>query len=81
MNHNNTAVEKREKAGKRTMQEMDEQYKSCPVRTSTYEIDGVKHKVVSHFVGDKDINDVMFSYAYNRVLNEMLGRMSCSERK
>ncbi len=58
----------------RTMKEMDEQYKNCPVRTNTYEVDGVKHTVVSHFVGNRDINDVMFNYAYNRVLNEMLPR-------
>ena len=59
----------------RTMKEMDEQYKSCPVRTSTYEVEGVKHKVISHFIGDRDINDVMYSYAYNRVVNEMLHRI------
>ena len=64
---------------KRTMQEMDEQYKNCPVRTNTYEVDGVKHTVVSHFIGDKDINDVMFSYAYNRVLNEMLSQIPYPE--
>ena len=59
----------------RTMKEMDEQYQSCPVRTSTYEVEGVKHKVISHFIGDRDINDVMYSYAYNRVVNEMLHRI------
>ena len=32
------------------MQEMDELYKDCPTHTNTYEVDGVKHKVVSHFV-------------------------------
>ncbi len=61
----------------RTMQEMDEQYKSCPVHTNTYEIEGVKHTVISHFVGDKDINDVMFDYAYNRVLNEITNGIPC----
>ena len=45
------------------MQEMDELYKDCPMHTNTYEVDGVKHKVVSHFVGDRDINDVMLGYA------------------
>lgn len=59
----------------RTMQEMDEQYKDCPVRTNTYEVEGVKHTVVSHFVGNRDINDVMFNYAYNRVVNEILHRV------
>ena len=61
----------------RTMQEMDEQYKNCPVHTNTYEIEGVKHTVISHFVGDKDINDVMFDYAYNRVLYEITNGISC----
>ena len=76
----NTAVEKREKADKkRTMQEMDEQYENCPVHKNTYDVDGVKHTVISHFVGDKNINDVMVSYAYNRVLNEMLGHISSPE--
>ncbi len=59
----------------KTMQEMDEQYKDCPVRTNTYEVGGVKHTVVSHFVGDRDINDVMLDYAYNKVVNEMLHRI------
>ncbi len=59
----------------RTMKEMDEQFKDCPVRTNTYEVDGVKHTVVSHFVGDRDINDVMLTYAYNKVVNEMFHRV------
>lgn len=45
---------------------MDELYKDRPTHTNTYEVDGVKHKVVSHFVGDRDINDVMLGYAFNR---------------
>jgi len=61
------------------MQEMDELYKDCPTHTNTYEVDGVKHKVVSHFVGDGDINDVMFGYAFNKVVNEMLHRVPCSD--
>ena len=47
------------------MQEMDELYKDCPMHTNTYEVDGVKHKVVSHFVGDRDINDVNSSFLPN----------------
>ncbi len=57
------------------MQEMDELYKDCPTHTNTYEVDGVKHKVVSHFVGDRDINDVMFGYASgNRLLHNSQGQ-------
>jgi hypothetical protein len=61
------------------MQEMDELYKDCPTHTNTYEVDGVKHKVVSHFVGDRDINDVMLCYAFNKVVNEMMHRVPCSD--
>lgn len=75
MTNNNAAVDREKAANKRTMQEMDEQFKDCPIRTNTYEVDSVKHKVVSHFVGDRDINDVMLDYAYNRVVNEMLHRI------
>ena len=39
------------------MQEMDELYKDRPTHTNTYEVDGVKHTVISHFIGDRDIND------------------------
>ena len=44
----------------KTMQEMNEQYKDCPVQVNTYVIEGTESKVTSHFIGDKDINDVMF---------------------
>ena len=74
---NKTAAVDRDKAAKkRTMQEMDEQYKSCPVHMNIYEVEGVKHTVTSHFVGEKNINDVMFDYAYHRTLNEMLHHIS-----
>ena len=43
----------------RTMQEMNEQYKDCPVQVNTYEVDGRTYIVHSHFIGDRDINDVM----------------------
>lgn len=57
------------------MQEMDELYKDRPTQTNTYEVEGVRHTVISHFIGDRDINDVMFDYAYNRVVNELLHRV------
>ena len=56
------------------MQEMDELYKDCPTHTNTYEVDGVKHKVVSHFVGDRDINDVMFGYAFNKIQSKLFSQ-------
>ena len=45
----------------RTMQEMNERYKSCK---------SVKHE---YQVGDRDINDVMYQYAENKAMSEMLG--------
>ncbi len=57
----------------KTMQEMNEQYKDCPVQTNEYEVDGRRYRVHSHFIGDKDINDVMYRYAENRAMSEMLG--------
>ena len=57
----------------KTMQEMNEQYKDCPVQVNTYMVDGTSCIVTSHFVGDKDINDVMLKYAEDRAMSEMLG--------
>lgn len=57
------------------LQKQDNQLQSYPEHTNTYEADGQKFTVVSHFVGKKNINDVMYKYAVNRALNEMLGRI------
>ena len=57
----------------RTMQEMNEQYKDCPVQVNIYIVDGHTYRVHSHFIGDKDINDVMYRYAEDRAMNELLG--------
>lgn len=57
----------------KTMQEMNEQYKDCPVQVNTYEVDGRTYIVHSHFIGDRDINDVMYQYAENKTMSEMLG--------
>ncbi len=55
------------------MQEMNEKYKGCPVHVNSYKIDGTTCIVTSHYVGDKDINDVIMKYAEDRAMNEMLG--------
>lgn len=59
----------------KTMQEMNEQYKDCPIQINEYEVDGRRYRVTSHFIGEKDINDVMYRYAEDRAMNEMLGRV------
>lgn len=56
----------------KTMQKMNEQYKDCPVQINNYVVDGRTYRVHSHFVGDKDINDVMYRYAEDRAMSEML---------
>ena len=55
------------------MQEMNEQYKDCPVQVNTYVVAGRTYRVHSHFVGDRDIHDVMYQYAEDRAMSEMLG--------
>ena len=57
----------------KTMQEMNEQYKDCPVQVNEYEIDGRMYRVHSHFIGEHDINDVMYQYAESKAMSEMLG--------
>ena len=57
----------------RTMQEMNEQYKDCPVQVNEYEVGGRHYRVHSHFIGDKDINDVIYRYAEDKAMSEMLG--------
>ncbi|MGN0508727.1 MAG: hypothetical protein ACI4GX_05785 [Ruminococcus sp.] len=63
----------------KTMQEMNEQYRNCPVQVNVYEVNGRKYQVTSHFIGERDINDVMYEYALSRAMNEMLQRVPSAE--
>lgn len=65
----------------KTMQEMNEQFKDCPVHQNIYEVDGRKYRVTSHFIGNRDINDVIYNYAVNRAVGEMLGRVPTAEQQ
>ena len=56
---------------KKTMQEMNEQFKDAPNKTKTYEIDGVKDTVHSHFVGKKKLNDIRLKSALEEALNPL----------
>ena len=56
----------------RTMQEMNEQYKDCTVQVNTCVVGGRTYRVHSHFIGERDINDVMYWYAEDRAMSEML---------
>lgn len=57
----NTAVETA--SHKFGLFELNDKYSACPVRVSEYEINGSKYKVHSHFVGEKDIDDVINNIA------------------
>ncbi len=65
----------------KTMQEMNEQFKDCPIQQNVYEVDGKLYRVTSHFVGNNDINDVMLRYAENRAIDEMLGRIPTEKQQ
>ena len=55
-----------------TLQEMNDVYKDCPVRTSEYTIDGKKYIVNSHFVGAKELDDVLYRIAFEQAMDEVL---------
>ena len=50
--------------------ELNEQYKDCPERISIYEIGDCKYTVHSHFVGDKNLNEVMERLAFETAMNK-----------
>lgn len=65
----------------KTMHEMNEQFRDCPIQVNEYEVDGKLYHVTSHFVGNNDINDVILRYAESRAIGEMLGRIPTAEQK
>ena len=68
--HTNTAVETA--LHKSDLFELNEKYAACPVRISEYEINGKKYKVHSHFIGEKDIDDVINNIATAKALSDVL---------
>jgi conserved domain protein len=52
--------------------ELNEKYKDCPSREKEIIIDGRVYVVVSHFVGDKDLDKVVYKNAYNQAMDEVL---------
>ena len=53
-----------------TLAELNERYKDKPVSKATYEIDGQLYAVTSHFVGDKDLDKVLYDLAFKRAFQE-----------
>ena len=64
----------------KTMFELNEQYKDCPQRENEYTVCGQKMIVVSHFIGDKDLDDELYRLAFDRALHEVLDKplQSCA---
>lgn len=56
----------------KTLSELNEKYSSCPVYVREYDLDNKKYVVHSHFVGSKDIDDVISSIAFRQALSETL---------
>lgn len=56
----------------KTMFELNEEYKNCPMRTAEYMIDGKKYVVKSHFVGEKVLNDMLYRIAFQKAMDETL---------
>ena len=59
-----------------TLAELNEKCKDCPVRRSEYEIGGKKYIVTSHFVGNKDLDKVLYDIAFRRACEETLKEIS-----
>lgn len=58
---------------KKTMFELNEEYKDYPTRTNTYTMDRKTYKVTSHFIGTKDLDEVLYKIAVKRAFEEVIG--------
>lgn len=57
---------------KTNAKELNEQYRKCPTQEQVFEIEGRKYIVVSHYVGEKDLDEVVYRNAYHRAVSELL---------
>ena len=67
MNTNTTAAERKKAVNKNSRLE---QFKDCPTRTTVQVIDGCRYIVHSHFVGEKDLDEVMNRLAVDAALEK-----------
>ena len=56
---------------KNTLQELIQKFKDFPTAQKEYEIDDRKYTVVSHFVGDKNVNEILLGLAKKQAYNEI----------
>lgn len=52
--------------------ELNEKFKDCPTQMTEIEIEGRKYVVISHFIGQKDLDDVVYKNAYKQAMDEVL---------
>ena len=57
---------------KTNSKELNEQYRDCPTQEQEYEIEGRKYIIVSHYVGEKDLDEVVYRNAYDRAMSELV---------
>lgn len=55
----------------KTLEQLREEFINAPTNRREYIIDGKKYVVISHYTGDKDINEVLQRVAVNRAYREM----------
>lgn len=54
-----------------TLEELKQQFKDFPTKKNQYEIDDRKYIVISHFVGDKNVNEILLGLAKKQAYNEI----------
>ena len=54
-----------------TLEELRQQFKDSPSTRKEYEIDDRKYTVISHFVGDKNVNEILLGLAKKQAYNEI----------
>ena len=57
---------------KTNAKELNEQYRDCPTQEQEFEIEGRKYIIVSHYVGEKDLDEVVYRNAYAQAMKELL---------
>ena len=57
---------------KTNAKELNEQYRDCLTQEQEFEIEGRKYIVVSHYAGEKDLDEVVYRNAYDQAMSELL---------
>lgn len=55
---------------KKQLQDLKQEFLNYPTKRQEYKIDDRKFVVVSHFVGNKDINEILKRLAINQAYSE-----------